>query len=112
MPLPAKFAWVLKKQPMSYAAGGSRQQLLLPSRFIPIILINYIILISGFDNNDQLKELHVGALFPMEAGAGGWPGGVACRPAVEMAIQDINNNSGILDGYILKLHHYNSKVRL
>uniref|UniRef100_A0AC34PUZ2 G-protein coupled receptors family 3 profile domain-containing protein n=1 Tax=Panagrolaimus sp. JU765 TaxID=591449 RepID=A0AC34PUZ2_9BILA len=47
----------------------------------------------------------------MEAGAGGWPGGMACRPAVEMAIEDINNNSGILDGYVLKLHHYNSKCQ-
>jgi gamma-aminobutyric acid type B receptor len=40
-----------------------------------------------------------------------WPGGVACRPAVEMAFDDINNNPDVLHGYVLNLHSYNSKCQ-
>jgi len=95
---------------MSFAVGGSRQFPHLPFRLWILIGIIFGVAAGNKRSYDELKELHVGALFPMEAGAGGWPGGVACRPAVEMAINDINNNSEILDGYVLKLHHYNSKV--
>lgn len=111
LPERLSLAWVLDQKPMSFAIGGSRQFPHLLSRFW--ILIGIIISVTAAETErsyDELKELHVGALFPMEAGTGGWPGGMACRPAVEMAINDINNNSQILDGYVLKLHHYNSKV--
>lgn len=58
----------------------------------------------------SLKELHIGGVFPMEAGTGGWPGGQACLPAVQLALEDVNNDQSILKGYEVKLHHYNSKV--
>uniref|UniRef100_A0A0K0EVM9 IP03705p (inferred by orthology to a D. melanogaster protein) n=1 Tax=Strongyloides venezuelensis TaxID=75913 RepID=A0A0K0EVM9_STRVS len=47
----------------------------------------------------------------MEAGTGGWPGGQACLPAVQLALEDVNNDDRILKGYELKLHHYNSKCK-
>ena len=56
------------------------------------------------------KELHIGGVFPMEAGSGGWPGGQACLPAVQMALADINSNPNVLPNYALRLHHHNSKV--
>lgn len=68
-------------------------------------------LLQGVDSlGVPLKELHIGGTFPMEAGSGGWPGGQACLPAVQMALEDINNSTDILPGYILRLHHHNSKV--
>lgn len=55
-------------------------------------------------------DLHIGGVFPMEAGSGGWAGGEACLPAVQIALQDVNANTNILPGYMLKLHYHNSKV--
>lgn len=94
-------------------ATRSRKQLLPTSvaytllACIPILLA----LLEGVDAiGVPLKELHIGGTFPMEAGSGGWPGGQACLPAVQMALEDINNSTDILPGYILRLHHHNSKV--
>ncbi|KAM3726570.1 Gamma-aminobutyric acid type B receptor subunit [Dirofilaria immitis] len=56
-------------------------------------------------------DLHIGGVFPMEAGSGGWAGGEACLPAVQIALQDVNANSNILPGYILRLHYHNSKCQ-
>lgn len=114
---------------MSIAVDGSKAALdrQLPSRsryknhiflitiifstcFINLISASQVIVGKKQRSYEGLKELHVGALFPMEAGAGGWPGGVACRPAIEMAFDDINNNPNVLHGYVLNLHSYNSKV--
>lgn len=53
------------------------------------------------------KALHVGALFPM---SGGWPGGQACHPAAQMALEDVNNRRDILPEYELRLIHHDSQV--
>ncbi|CAK5081089.1 unnamed protein product [Meloidogyne enterolobii] len=53
-----------------------------------------------------LKELHIGAFFPMESGSGGWPGG---QLSVQMALEDVNLDLGLLPNYALRLHHNNSK---
>ncbi|VDM41540.1 unnamed protein product [Toxocara canis] len=47
----------------------------------------------------------------MEAGSGGWAGGQACLPAVQMALEDVNGNVNVLPGYTLRLHHHNSKCQ-
>lgn len=54
------------------------------------------------------KKLYIGALFPM---SGGWPGGQACLPAAQMALDLVNNRSDILPDYELELIHYDSMVR-
>uniref|UniRef100_A0A915PR79 G-protein coupled receptors family 3 profile domain-containing protein n=1 Tax=Setaria digitata TaxID=48799 RepID=A0A915PR79_9BILA len=56
-------------------------------------------------------DLHIGGVFPMEAGSGGWAGGEACLPAVRIALQDVNADNNILPGYMLKLHYHNSKCQ-
>uniref|UniRef100_A0A915BDQ1 Receptor ligand binding region domain-containing protein n=1 Tax=Parascaris univalens TaxID=6257 RepID=A0A915BDQ1_PARUN len=56
-------------------------------------------------------ELHIGGVFPMEAGSGGWAGGQACLPAVQMALEDVNGDADVLPGYTLRLHHHNSKCQ-
>ncbi|KAI6226477.1 Gamma-aminobutyric acid type B receptor subunit 1 [Aphelenchoides fujianensis] len=58
-----------------------------------------------------VKELHIGSMFPMEAGSGGWAGGQACLPAVQMALDDINNNPDVLPGYHLHSHNHNTKCQ-
>ncbi|GMT35188.1 hypothetical protein PFISCL1PPCAC_26485, partial [Pristionchus fissidentatus] len=62
-------------------------------------------------DDDGRVHLHVGGVFPMEAGAGGWPGGQACLPAVEMALEHINNKTDVLPGYKLHLNQSNSKCQ-
>uniref|UniRef100_A0A672G897 Gamma-aminobutyric acid type B receptor subunit 1 n=1 Tax=Salarias fasciatus TaxID=181472 RepID=A0A672G897_SALFA len=49
--------------------------------------------------------LYIGALFPM---SGGWPGGQACMPSAQMALDLVNNRSDILPDYELELIHYDS----
>lgn len=53
------------------------------------------------------KKLHIGALFPM---TGGWPGGQACLPSAQMALEDVNNRGDILPEYELRLDHRDSEV--
>uniref|UniRef100_A0A8B9J8X2 Gamma-aminobutyric acid type B receptor subunit 1 n=1 Tax=Astyanax mexicanus TaxID=7994 RepID=A0A8B9J8X2_ASTMX len=52
-----------------------------------------------------LAFLYIGALFPM---SGGWPGGQACLPSAQMALDLVNNRSDILPDYELELIHYDS----
>ncbi|KAJ6632779.1 hypothetical protein lerEdw1_014609 [Lerista edwardsae] len=52
------------------------------------------------------KRLHIGALFPM---TGGWPGGQACLPSAQMALEDVNNRRDILPDYELRLDHRDSE---
>uniref|UniRef100_A0AAV2K533 Uncharacterized protein n=1 Tax=Knipowitschia caucasica TaxID=637954 RepID=A0AAV2K533_KNICA len=54
------------------------------------------------------KKLYIGALFPM---SGGWPGGQACLPAAQMALDLVNNRSDILPDYELELIYYDSLFR-
>ncbi|XP_027003762.1 gamma-aminobutyric acid type B receptor subunit 1 isoform X1 [Tachysurus fulvidraco] len=51
------------------------------------------------------KKLYIGALFPM---SGGWPGGQACLPAAQMALELVNNRTDILPDYELELIYYDS----
>uniref|UniRef100_A0A8R1DI18 G_PROTEIN_RECEP_F3_4 domain-containing protein n=2 Tax=Caenorhabditis japonica TaxID=281687 RepID=A0A8R1DI18_CAEJA len=55
--------------------------------------------------------LHIGGTFPMESGSGGWAGGEACLPAVEMALEDVNSRHDILPGYTLNMTNHNSQCQ-
>jgi len=44
--------------------------------------------------------------------SGGWAGGIGCRPAVEIALADVNSNPDVLPGYELALTFVDSKVRV
>uniref|UniRef100_A0A8C5A1S9 Gamma-aminobutyric acid (GABA) B receptor, 1a n=1 Tax=Gadus morhua TaxID=8049 RepID=A0A8C5A1S9_GADMO len=52
-----------------------------------------------------INILYIGALFPM---SGGWPGGQACLPSAQMALDLVNNRTDILPDYELELIHYDS----
>ena len=53
------------------------------------------------------KVLYIGGIFPM---TGGWAGGKGCRPAVDMALEDVNSNENILPGYRLEMFANDSMV--
>ncbi|KAG7188036.1 hypothetical protein KM043_013204 [Ampulex compressa] len=52
--------------------------------------------------------LHIGGIFPI-AGEGGWQGGQACMPAVNLALDDVNREKNLLPGFTLKLHSNDSE---
>uniref|UniRef100_A0A672LMN2 Gamma-aminobutyric acid type B receptor subunit 1-like n=1 Tax=Sinocyclocheilus grahami TaxID=75366 RepID=A0A672LMN2_SINGR len=56
-------------------------------------------------NQRSKKKLYIGALFPM---SGGWPGGQACLPAAQMALDLVNKRTDILPDYELELIYYDS----
>ncbi|KRZ97868.1 Gamma-aminobutyric acid type B receptor subunit 1 [Trichinella sp. T8] len=66
----------------------------------PLLLACCYVCISGLialkivgdtnNTNDTRPPVHIGAVFPMSAGTGGWPGGEGCLPAASMALQDVN----------------------
>ncbi|CAI2356646.1 unnamed protein product [Caenorhabditis sp. 36 PRJEB53466] len=47
----------------------------------------------------------------MESGSGGWAGGEACLPAVQMALEDVNSRLDILPGYTLNMTNHNSQCQ-
>uniref|UniRef100_A0A6Q2WP67 Gamma-aminobutyric acid type B receptor subunit 1 n=1 Tax=Esox lucius TaxID=8010 RepID=A0A6Q2WP67_ESOLU len=54
---------------------------------------------------ESQTKLYIGALFPM---SGGWPGGQACLPSAQMALDLVNNRTDILPDYELELIYYDS----
>ncbi|XP_029037145.2 gamma-aminobutyric acid type B receptor subunit 1 isoform X1 [Osmia bicornis bicornis] len=65
--------------------------------------------IEGSSTSDDADNvLHIGGIFPI-AGEGGWQGGQACMPAVNLALDDVNREKNLLPGFILKLHSNDSE---
>ena len=67
---------------------------------------------AKYDNSDgpasgKRQTLYIGGIFPM---TGGWAGGKGCRPAVDMALEDVNNRTDILPGYVLEMVANDSEV--
>lgn len=42
--------------------------------------------------------------------SGSWAGGIGCKPAVEMALEDVNARMDILEDYHLHMQSDDSKV--
>ncbi|KAI2652686.1 Gamma-aminobutyric acid type B receptor subunit 1 [Labeo rohita] len=93
MPTMAKLSW-------QHHSRGRR--LLSTSYFI---LATLILLFSWSCPVLGKKKLYIGALFPM---SGGWPGGQACLPAAQMALDLVNKRTDILPDYELELIYYDS----
>ena len=53
------------------------------------------------------QNLYIGGIFPME---GAWAGGQGCRPAVDMALEDVNKRKDILPMFSLQMVANDSKV--
>lgn len=67
-----------------------------------------------FRNGNQIgkKTLHIGGIFPMSADKGGWAGGQACLPAAQLALDDVNKNPTLLNGYELVMTWNDSQVHM
>ena len=53
------------------------------------------------------RTLYIGGIFPM---SGAWAGGMGCRPAVDIALEDINNRKDLLPNFKLKMLANDSEV--
>lgn len=74
-----------------------------------LILLTLTKVIGGsLPPDDADNVLHIGGIFPI-GGKGGWQGGQACMPAVNLALDDVNHNENLLPGFILKLHSNDSQ---
>ncbi|KOX80340.1 Gamma-aminobutyric acid type B receptor subunit 1 [Melipona quadrifasciata] len=77
-----------------------------------VILLTLTKAIGGsLPPDDADNVLHIGGIFPI-AGEGGWQGGQACMPAVNLALDDVNREKNLLPGFILKLHSNDSEPGL
>ena len=71
---------------------------------------HYVFLLLVISRCCQTKEtLYIGGLFGIDTSRGGW-NSAGIIPAVQMAIDEINNNSGILKDYHLELLIKDSQV--
>ena len=52
-------------------------------------------------------DLTIGGIFPM---SGSWAGGMACKPAVQLALDMVNNQTKILSHYRLAMQYNDSQV--
>ncbi|XP_076674724.1 gamma-aminobutyric acid type B receptor subunit 1 isoform X2 [Andrena cerasifolii] len=74
-----------------------------------IIILTCSVAIEGSLPPDEVDNvLHIGGIFPI-AGEGGWQGGQACMPAVNLALDDVNREKNLLPGFTLKLHSNDSE---
>ncbi|XP_058261156.1 gamma-aminobutyric acid type B receptor subunit 1 isoform X3 [Hemibagrus wyckioides] len=71
-----------------------------------LALISLTLLLSWSCPALGKKKLYIGALFPM---SGGWPGGQACLPSAQMALDLVNKRTDILPDYELELIYYDSR---
>ncbi|XP_026156220.1 gamma-aminobutyric acid type B receptor subunit 1 [Mastacembelus armatus] len=78
---------------------------ILPRIFLLNYSLSITVLLSCSCPALAKKKLYIGALFPM---SGGWPGGQACLPAAQMALDLVNRRTDILPDYKLELIHYDS----
>ena len=77
---------------------------------ISIIIAIWINICTGVVSGrlpQKTKTLYIGGIFPM---SGAWAGGLGCRPAVDMAFEDINSRLDILPGYHLEMVSNDSHV--
>jgi hypothetical protein len=51
-----------------------------------VVIIGGLLLVAivAAVDDDPIVDLHIGGVFPMTADTGGWAGGQACLPAVQM----------------------------
>ncbi|XP_076381536.1 gamma-aminobutyric acid type B receptor subunit 1 isoform X2 [Megalopta genalis] len=73
-----------------------------------IVLASTSVVEGSLPPEEEDNVLHIGGIFPI-AGEGGWQGGQACMPAVNLALDDVNREKNLLPGFTLKLHSNDSE---
>ncbi|KAL7645032.1 UNVERIFIED_CONTAM: hypothetical protein RMT77_003402 [Armadillidium vulgare] len=69
----------------------------------PIFITIAVVLLYRSEKSwSREKILHIGGIFPIN-GSVGWQGGQACQPAAILALDDVNRQPNLLEGYRLNL---------
>ncbi|XP_031840658.1 gamma-aminobutyric acid type B receptor subunit 1 isoform X3 [Nomia melanderi] len=76
--------------------------------FLVILITSASVIEGSLPPDDGDNVLHIGGIFPIQ-GEGGWQGGQACMPAVNLALDDVNHEKNLLPGFTLKLHSNDSE---
>lgn len=77
-----------------------------------VALVVVLCIVCGVASNTETKQdVYIAGLFPTDENIPEGAIGRGVRPAVELALQHINNHSGILDRYNLKMTWNDTKVR-
>jgi len=58
-------------------------------------------------SSEKTRTLYIGGIFPM---SGAWSGGKGCRPAVDIALEDINYRTDLLPNFRLQMLANDSRV--
>ena len=72
---------------------------------------NFVLLLIFYSSCQSKETLYIGGLFGLDKARGGWSS-AGIIPAVQMAIDDINNSSEYLKDYHLELLIKDSQVRM
>lgn len=75
-----------------------------------VSLVSFLI-ISNLINCESKKEIWIGAFLTIDVSGGGWSS-EGVLPAIEMGVEDVNNDSTVLANYKLKLKWRDTKVSL
>lgn len=72
---------------------------------------NFVLILICYRSCQSKETLYIGGLFGLDTARGGWSS-AGIIPAVQMAIDDINNSSECLKDYHLELLIKDSQVRM
>ena len=72
---------------------------------------NFVLILICYRSCQSKETLYIGGLFGLDTARGGWSS-AGIIPAVQMAIDDINNSSKCLKDYHLELLIKDSQVRM
>ena len=96
--------------------GSSSRTVDMLLRHLPLwLLIVLLTTICGYARGNTIYRqwrqksgtLHIGGIFPMR---GAWAGGKGCRPAVDIALEDINDRKDLLPNFKLEMLAHDSRV--
>lgn len=74
-------------------------------------LIISALAVCGAVQNQNKNEIWIGAFLTVDVSGGGWSS-EGVLPAIEMAIEDVNNDSAVLANYTLNMKWRDTKVCL
>ena len=94
----------------SYGRNDGKGNVSCQTRVIVTALILLATLCVCGTTKDAKTPLYVGGLWPMTGP--GWRGGAEALPAIELAVQVINNSTDILPGHEIRLIWNDTKVSM
>ena len=95
---------------LSTDVANEREQDMIKSNFLVFIICCFLLTFTAKSDNSSSKiDLYIGGFFGVNIKDGAWSS-AALIPALEMALNHVNNDSSILTDYQLKYVWRDSKV--